>query len=94
VVRRLAVKRIILTESCPKDGDVPRSPLVKKWQPDAVGGHDFESENLDSYHRNSPRPLAIVKRHLDRSNAGIHVLREHQAQRVDNVALLALSGYK
>jgi hypothetical protein len=27
VVRCLAVKQIILTESCPKDGDVPRSPL-------------------------------------------------------------------
>jgi hypothetical protein len=30
-----------LYRELPKNGDVPRSPLPKKWQPDAVGGHDF-----------------------------------------------------
>jgi hypothetical protein len=30
VVRCGAVKQITLTESCPKTGDVPRSPLPKK----------------------------------------------------------------
>jgi hypothetical protein len=31
-----------LDRELPKNGDVPRSPLPKKWQPDAVGGHDFQ----------------------------------------------------
>jgi hypothetical protein len=30
-----------LTESCPKNGDIPKSPLPKKWQPGAVGRRDF-----------------------------------------------------
>jgi hypothetical protein len=38
---------IALTESCPQNGDVPKSPLPKKWQPDAVGGHDFQAEKIE-----------------------------------------------
>ena len=39
VVRSRSVKLIALTECCQKSGDVPKSPLQEKWQPDAVGGH-------------------------------------------------------
>ena len=39
VVRSRSVKLIALSECCRKSGDVPKSPLQEKWQPDAVGGH-------------------------------------------------------
>jgi hypothetical protein len=31
-----------LTESCLKNADIPNSPFFSKWQPDAVGRHDFK----------------------------------------------------
>jgi tripartite-type tricarboxylate transporter receptor subunit TctC len=41
-----------LDRELPKNGDVPNSPLTEKWQPGAVGRHNFKLKiEVGSYHR-------------------------------------------
>ena len=34
-----------LSESCPENGNLPKSPLLYNWQPGAFGGHKIELKN-------------------------------------------------
>src|ERR1700734_942222 len=41
-----------LDRELPKNGDVPNSPLTERWQPGAVGRHNFKLKiKVGSYHR-------------------------------------------
>jgi hypothetical protein len=57
MVRCDAVKQTALTESCPKNGDVPRSPLPENGSLMPSAGTIFNLKiDIGSYHRNHRAP--------------------------------------